>query len=65
MDKEREKDIQALCEAVLATNIDLNHNSGHNWCPFCWSETYSEEMENVEHKQDCAYLIAKDLSTKQ
>ena len=65
MDKQREKDIQNLCEAVLSTNVDLNHNSSSNWCPFCWAQTYSEEMKDIEHKQDCSYLIAKDLSTKQ
>ena len=65
--EQREKDIQALCKGVLEAtpNIQYAHNGVWTQCPFCsvnihWEE---EKMSELEHDQDCAYLIAKDLST--
>jgi hypothetical protein len=65
--EQREKDIQELCKQVLdaSPNIQYAHNGDWTQCPFCsvnidWEE---EEMSNLKHDSDCAYLIAKDLST--
>lgn len=68
----READILALCVAVLNLNPHFhdNPNGGYeNTCPFCRAMEYGGsqkmyvEMEEINHAPDCAYLIAKDLST--
>lgn len=71
IDTDREKDIQALCEGVVNCSPSSwdNPNGGYeHTCPFCYEITYSRPFESVSmndiiHKQDCAYLIAKDLKT--
>jgi hypothetical protein len=70
---QREKDIQALCEAVLDMSADFYDNPNGPYettCPFCHAKDYrggNERayafMSELQHKHDCAYLIAKDLST--
>lgn len=72
-DDQREKDIQALCDAVLYMSADYwdNPNGGYeSKCPFCHaSESRGgggriwASMSELDHKKDCAYFIAKDLST--
>lgn len=68
----READIQALCSAVLnaSPNFWDNPNGAYeNTCPFCRAVEYRggqnsfADMSDIDHKPDCAYLIAKDLST--
>lgn len=69
----REKDIQALCISVLymSTKFYDNPNGGYeSTCPFCYtrvdrggSDDIQASMGELEHKPNCAYLIAKDLST--
>jgi hypothetical protein len=63
----RESDIQELCKQVLDNCYpNYNDNNGVYSCPFCGGEKWGEdadEMKNIIHEQDCAYLIAKDLST--
>ena len=69
-----EKDIQKLCKCVL--NIEPNTYDNPNGCyettcPFC--NAYDSRgggkgsiwatMNELKHDIDCAYLIAKDLST--
>lgn len=67
MEEEREKDIQELCNQVLnaTPNIQYAHNGNWTQCPFCSVNIHQEEEEmgKLEHDQDCAYLIAKDLAT--
>ena len=67
MDKQREKDIQELCSQVLNTtpNIHYGSNGDLTICPFCGASVdYEEdEIKELNHEKDCAYLIAKDLST--
>lgn len=68
---DREKDIQALCSAVIYMPADWydNPNGGYeNTCPFCYTRVNSGDFKTMQlselpHKPDCAYLIAKDLST--
>lgn len=70
---QREKDIQALCKKVLNMRPSFwdNPNGAYeNECPFCDAielrgghEGMYAEMNELNHQQDCAYLIAKDLST--
>ncbi len=65
---DREKEIQKLCKGVLGciTEIYYNPNGADtSTCPLClvrvdWA---GAEMSELQHKLDCAYLIAKDLST--
>ena len=64
----RESDIKQLCKKVLevAPEYDYNPNSyDATRCPFCSGFEYHDNgsMETIKHDQDCAYLIAKDLST--
>lgn len=69
----RKKDIQKLCEAVLEISSDWYDNPNGAYetsCPFCSAIEYRggggrpfASMQELKHDQDCAYLIAKDLST--
>lgn len=64
---EREGDLQKLCAAVLNTGLSFHYNpNGADWgnCPFCWARYHNElfDISDIEHKADCAYFIAKDLS---
>lgn len=71
----RESDIKQLFKKVLevAPVCDYNPNSyDAARCPFCSGFEYiaisypplhnKRRMETIRHDQDCAYLIAKDLS---
>lgn len=63
-DINRERDILSLCKSVL--NIDVHFwDNPKSRCPFCnavqWSDNVS--MAELKHAQDCAYTIAKDLTT--
>lgn len=70
---DREKDIQSLCQAVLNMSPSFydNPNGGYEYtCPLCHNMAYggnpmnsSVAMNDIKHSTDCAYLIAKDLST--
>ena len=62
----RESDIQELCKQVInASLLPERGDCGYSQCPMCNAEgswnAYS--MNEIIHEQDCAYLIAKDLST--
>lgn len=65
--EDREKDIQELCKQVINVSPHYTPTSARNGteytCPFCYSGSNDDEMKLIEHKQECAYLIAKDLST--
>lgn len=64
--EQREKDIQELCRQVKgAYLVPETRDCGYTLCPFCnhkgaWNADFVEE---IEHNSNCAYLIAKDLST--
>lgn len=61
---QREKDIQELCRQVLEEiYVEQDYNNGTCHCPFCGNASYYDEMSKIDHEQNCAYLIAKDLST--
>lgn len=67
--EQREKDIIELCRQVLSatpnTFIDYNYNQDDSTCPFCAVKVFiaNAEMDDIKHLTNCAYLIAKDLST--
>jgi hypothetical protein len=63
--EQREADIQKLCNAVLEKGIESTGDHGPGGqCPFCYvSCGWNQQMHEFTHKPDCAYLIAKDLST--
>ena len=62
--EQREKDIQELCKQVLENCYpNYNTNNGTSSCPFCGGTGYKDEMSEIPHDENCAYLIAKDLST--
>ncbi|MFA6278447.1 MAG: hypothetical protein WC622_17000 [Pedobacter sp.] len=61
--EQREKDIQALCNAVLEVSL-ISGGNCPDYCPFCIKDAkWNECMNNMNHEPDCAYLIAKDLQT--
>ncbi len=65
---EREKDIQTLCKSVLVSCINWEYQSNSYdrfYCVFCNSEVndHSHTGDDIVHKTDCPYLIAKDLIT--
>lgn len=61
----REKDIQAICTAILDFGIqDTGDYGSGGRCPFCYIDcNWNAEMKEIEHSANCVYLIAKDLST--
>lgn len=64
----REREIQKLCVQVTNMRPEVWYNSGgadESTCPLCRATVkYSDaEIEEIPHKLDCGYLIAKDLST--
>jgi len=75
MDVQRENDIQELCKQVLETPTEFYDNPNGAYessCPFCEAIEYRgghssgihSNMNELNHNSNCAYLIAKDLSTK-
>jgi len=73
MDKQREKDVQDLCQQILEMPVDFWDNpygAYENSCPFCGvvecrsgGKNYYVSMSELKHNNNCAFLIAKDLST--
>jgi hypothetical protein len=66
-DSQREKDVQNLCNAILYIGITSTGDYGSGGeCPFCLTDCrWDASMDEFTHKPDCAYLIAKDISTNQ
>jgi len=69
-DKQREKELQELCVQVLSANPDRYYNpngADETTCPFCHAKDYSSgcaaDIEDIKHDVNCAYNIAKGLST--
>lgn len=69
---DREKEIQRLCSSILdmSTSFWDNPNGPYeSSCPICGATEYygggvrHPSMDDIHHIPDCAYLIAKDLST--
>lgn len=72
--EEREFEVQKLCNAVLSVCPEFYDNPNGAYettCPFCYVKEHRGGKENsiwasmseLRHELDCAYLIAKDLST--
>lgn len=65
---ERENDLQKLCAEIISISPNRYYNPNgpdESSCPFCYELEYgtNADIGDIEHKIDCAYLIAKDLST--
>lgn len=65
---EREKDILELCRQVLNASPAVYYNlngADDSTCPFCHERVYYADahISEIKHSTNCAYLIAKDLST--
>ena len=58
-DAAREVDIQAVCEAALANEINHHGYTCTDYCTFCSVRLCRGE----KHRSDCAVLIAQDLMT--
>lgn len=65
-DDPRENDIQKVCSHILNTGVESTGDYGSGGqCPFClkYCDWNAEDLSKIDHKPDCIYLIAKDLST--
>jgi len=65
---ERERDILELCNQVLNASPAVYYNpngADDSTCPFCHERVYyaDADISEIKHSTNCAYLIAKDLST--
>lgn len=65
---DREKELQLLVTGVLNASVNSWYNpngADESTCPFCSSTVYfaQAEMNEIKHRNNCAYLIAKDLVT--
>lgn len=63
---QREKDIQAMCSRIIETSPTNTGDYGSGAeCPFCYEPAhhFAGDLTGVNHKFNCIYLIAKDLST--
>jgi len=66
--QDRESDIINLCQQVLnatpATYCNPN-GADDTTCPFCRKQVYYAyaDMSDIKHDINCAYILAKDLST--
>lgn len=64
----REKDIQELCRQVIDLSLlPETGDCGYTNCPLCYAKgNWNDDvMSEIKHRKDCAYLIAKDLSTNE
>ena len=63
---QREKDIQELCKQIFEMGItNTGDYRGGGACPICGADCcWDDSISDIGHKPDCAYLIAKDLTTK-
>lgn len=63
--EEREKDIQAVCKAILNFGIQNTGDSGMGGqCPFCYTGCgWNDDLLDILHEPNCPILIAKDLTT--
>lgn len=61
----KERDIQILCYQVSSMSPYITYGSlrDSTSCPFCTASVdyVEEELENLVHDNECAYLIARDL----
>jgi len=67
---EREKELQELCIQVLNASPERYYNpngADETTCPFCNAKDYSNDctadIEDIKHETNCAYNIARGLST--
>lgn len=65
---DRDKDVLELCQKVIDIGAIYEYNSNSydaTRCPFCTGFEYHDRgsMDTIEHDNDCAWLLAKDLST--
>ena len=67
--KTREDDIKELCNQIINVTPKFFDNPNGPYthtCPLCNEETFGgidSTMSDIEHDQNCGYLIAKDLMT--
>lgn len=51
-----------LCEQVIEATTVKNEEANEGYCPFCKNAGYfTNDLANIIHEPDCAYLIAKKL----
>jgi hypothetical protein len=59
-------DVKIVCEAIIERAIQLDE-SGRNvliYCTYCLKDAYyTQGSDKIQHINNCAYLVAKDLIT--
>ena len=62
--KSREEKIEELCDGVLTTPTrDVGDAGTGTVCPFCgtMANKHHDHISEINHDEDCVYLIAQDL----
>lgn len=73
-DENREREVQELCRLVIEEDVEFDfsdYGPDVYYCPYCCARTLTRDvpkrnvtLADIKHDPDnCAYLIAKDLST--
>ena len=58
----REDAIQEVCKQVQEVFPDVNQNNWYASCPFCANGKYGADiLAEIEHDENCAFIIAKEL----
>ena len=59
-----EKKAEEMATQIL-DRIDYHEDyyTGKRACPFCMAEAYGVSMDSLGHKPNCAYLIAKEITS--
>ena len=51
-----------LCTQVVEASTVKNEAANECYCPFCENSGYfTNDLANIIHEPDCAYLVAKKL----
>lgn len=62
----KENKIFKICNVILNYNImNIGDSGSGGCCPFCYLDCQwdANGLNDVSHKPDCIFLIAKDLTT--
>jgi len=63
-----DEDVILLAKTVIDKDNAFCYWSGdyeddYWWCQYCGEKTYSSLVDNISHKLDCPYLVARDILT--
>lgn len=65
-DNQREMEVQELCRQIINMSPKWDYTDNETQCPLCYKVVKHNDnasMSEIKHDTNCAYLIAKDLTT--